>query len=109
MRTKSAYREKPAENIPPAVEAAIAPSPDAPAVAVEVRPGNGAAPEAAHEYEKEITKADETAEALRRQVDALRQSEQLLKQGHVPQALPQQPPTREHLLDQWRRQGVSDA
>jgi hypothetical protein len=93
VRTKSAYR-KPAGNNPPAVEAAIAPAPEAPTVAVEVRP----------EIEPQ---PDETAEALRRQVEALRQSEQLLKQG--PQALPQQPPTREQLLDQWRRQGVSDA
>jgi hypothetical protein len=36
MRTKSAYREKPAENIPPA---AVTAEPEAPAVAVEVHCG----------------------------------------------------------------------
>jgi hypothetical protein len=36
MRTKSAYREKPAENIPPA---AVTAEPEAPAVTVEVHCG----------------------------------------------------------------------
>jgi hypothetical protein len=109
MRTKSAYREKPAENIPPTVEAAIAPSPEAPAVAVDVRPEPEPQPqsEAAREHEQQISQADEAADALRKQIEALRQSEQLQRQAATHAArLQQQPLTREGKLDLWRQQGM---
>jgi hypothetical protein len=116
MKVKTAYRPKPEipENIPaedkPTTEAIIA-APEAPAVAVDVRPGAEpqAETKAEHAYQKEITQADEAAEALRKQIEALRQSEALLKQQAQHAAQVQQaPPTREQLLDQWRRGGVSD-
>jgi hypothetical protein len=104
MRTKSAYREKPAE-ISPAVEAAIAPSPEAPAVAVDVRPGTES--EAERKYAEEVTKADETAEALRRQVEALRDSEALHRHAAEQAArLQQRPLTREEKLGAWKAQGM---
>jgi hypothetical protein len=112
MKTKTAYRPKPEipENIPAentsAVEAVIA-APEAPAVAIEVKPESEppAETEAVREYEKQTTTAAAAAAALKRQVDALRQSEALLRQA----VQPQRPLTREQLLDQWRRGGVSDA
>jgi hypothetical protein len=101
MRTKSAYREKPAENIP-AVEAAIAPSPEASAVAVEVRPESE--PQALSQAERhaEETKADAAAEALKRQLAELTRSEQLLRQ----QPQPPRPMTREQKLAAWHQQGM---
>jgi hypothetical protein len=104
MKTKTAYRPKPempAENIP-AVEAAIEPSPEAPAIAVDVRPETES--EAERKHADEVTKADEAAEALKRQIDALRQSEQLLRQP--PQL--QRPLTREDKLGLWRQQGIAE-
>jgi hypothetical protein len=101
MRTKSAYREKTAENISAAVEAAIA-APEAPAVAAEVKPEPQAETEAAHKYAEQVTTADQAAEALRRQVEALRASEALLRQA----AQPQRPLTREEKLAVWQHQGM---
>jgi hypothetical protein len=96
VRTKSAYR-KPAENNPPAVEAVIAPAPEAPAVAaVEVRPEP--------EPQPESSQVDEAALALKKRVEELRQSEALLRQAAQP--IPQ-PPTREQVLASWKAQGMS--
>jgi hypothetical protein len=117
MKVKTAYRPKSEipENISaenkPAAEAVIA-APEAPAVAaVEVRHDpTGPQAEAAREYEKRASEPDEAALALQRQIEELRKSEALLKQHAQHAAQVQQaPPTREQLLDQWRRQGVSDA
>jgi hypothetical protein len=101
MRTKTAYREKPVENIPPAAILA-----EAPAVVAEVRPETEAQPEteAEHKYAEQVTTADEAAAALKRQVEALRQSEALLKQA----AQPQRPLTREDKLGLWRQQGIPE-
>jgi hypothetical protein len=98
MKTKTAYRpksESPAENIPadkPAVEAVIAPSPEAPTVGVDVRP------------DTEATKADAAAEALKRQVEELARSEAFLRQQAQPQ--PPRPMTREEKLAVWQQQGM---
>jgi hypothetical protein len=109
MKTKTAYRPKSGtpENIPPenkpAVEAVIA-APEAPAVAVDVRPETEtpAEREAERNHAEEVTKADEAAEALRRQVAALRQSEALLRQA----AQPQRPLSRDEKLALWQHQGM---
>jgi hypothetical protein len=109
MRDKTAYRPK-----PETPEAVIAAPAEGPAVAVDIRPASESAetqPEAAREYEKEATKADEAAEALRRQVDALRMSEQLNRQQaeHVARLQQWQSLTPAQKLDQWRQQGMADA
>jgi hypothetical protein len=115
MKTKTAYRPKSeilAENTPsenkPTVEAAIAPSPEAPAVAVDVRPGAEPQPQSVREHEKQISEADEAAAALKRQIEALRESEALNRHAAQQAArLQQQPPlTREGKLDLWRQQGM---
>jgi hypothetical protein len=103
MRTKSAYREKHAENSSPAVEAAIAPSPEAPTIAAEVRAESETPASAEAERAQEITKIDAAAEALKRQVEALRQSEALLRQP----AQPPRPMTREQKLAAWKAQGMA--
>ena len=97
MRTKTKYREINSENTPAEkelpVEAVIAP-PEAPAVAVAVEPQpQPPAPVAA-------------SEALSRQLDELKRSEELVRQRA---AAPQQPPTREQRLALWRQQGLSEA
>jgi hypothetical protein len=100
MRTKSAYREKPAENTP-AVEIETAPSPEAPVVAAEVRAESEAPAQSKVDR-------DEAAEALQKQIEELRKSEALQRQAAQQAArLQQQPPlTREGKLDLWRQQGM---
>jgi hypothetical protein len=101
MRTKTQYREAKSESIP-AVEAAIAPSPEAPTVAVDVRPESEPQTQSEPERRAEEIKADAAAEALKRQIEALRQSEALLRQP--PQ--PQRPLSRDEKLAVWRQQGM---
>jgi phage I-like protein len=107
MRTKSAYREKAAENIPPV---AVAAAPDGPVVAVEQH-HEPRAELAALEYAEKATKADEAAEALRKQVEELRKSERLLAQQaqYAAQLQQQRPPTRSEKLAMWRAQGTPEA
>jgi hypothetical protein len=112
MRTKSAYRENKSESEnKPAVEAAIAPSPEAPAVAVDVRPESEPQPQpqpqAVREHEKQISEADEGATALKRQIEALRESEALNRHAAQQAArLQQRPLTREEKLAAWKAQGM---
>jgi hypothetical protein len=100
VKTKTAYRVKPEippDNIPPA-EAVVAP--EAPTVAVDVQP-----------QPQSVSQTDETAAALQKQIDALRQSEQLQRQqaehtARLQQQQFQQPATREQKLDAWKNLGM---
>jgi hypothetical protein len=100
MRTKSAYREKPAANINPPAEAVITPAPDAPAVAAEVRPQS--------EPQAGSSQPDEAAAALRRQIDELRRSETMNRRAAELAVRPQQPLSREQKIELWRQQGMGD-
>ena len=111
-RTKTRYREiksdippveeTPEPNIPAVeidgekVEPVVAASIEAPA---EVEPSNTVA----HAIEAAAT-ADDAALALKRQVEALRQSEELQRQ-HAAYMAAQRPPTREEKLALWKQQG----
>lgn len=95
MRTKTKYREIKSENIPVEKELPVeaVTAPEAPAIAVQVEP-----------KQPEPIPA---AEALKAQLEALKQSEELQRQ-HAAQ-IAQQPVTREQTLDLWKRQGLSEA
>jgi hypothetical protein len=106
MRTKTAYRENKSEGgNKPAVEAATAPSPEATEAGIQEQSEkllDAIETPATRKYAEEATKADEAAAALRRQIEALRHSEALLRQP--PQ--PQRPLTREEKLAAWKTQGM---
>lgn len=110
-RIKSAYREKSASNIPveeiakpniPKVEIDNVKADPVVAASIEVEPSDAvvAAIETA-------TKADDAALALKRQVEALRQSEEMQRQ-QAAQLAAQRPMSREDKIKLWRSQGLSD-
>jgi hypothetical protein len=68
----ASLRKTPTPNIPQVKIDGVEATPDL-AVSAEL-------PDAAHEYEKEITTADEASAVLKRQIEALEQSEQLQRQ-----------------------------
>jgi hypothetical protein len=100
MAIKTAYKEKPTENIP-AEELPVTISSDGLPV---VEPAESPQPEsnAAVEAEQAAAVADEAAQALRQQVEAHRQAETLQAQ-HQQAAMAQQhvPVTREEKLAAW--------
>jgi hypothetical protein len=108
MRTKSAYREKPAENIPPAVEAAIAPAAEAPQV-THNKTTDGIEIDFAPE-----PKPDEAALALQRQIEELRKSEELNRQRQEQQT--RQQAEQQNYAQQlqqvflyWKNSGLSES
>ena len=108
MRTKTQYRDAKSE-----IPAVAVGQPDGSAVAVDVEhhgePEPIAEAEALHEHQAEVEKADEAALALKKQIDALRQSEELNRRAAAQAAqLQQRPPTREEKLGYWRSQGMPE-
>ena len=117
MRTKSQYRDNKSEADIPAV--AIG-QPDGAAVAVDVEHHGEPKPEPIveierevsqelHAHEQKVAEADEAALALKNQIAALRQSEELQRQQAQYLAQPQRPPTRDEKLASWHAQGMTDA
>ncbi|MGA8697164.1 MAG: hypothetical protein WB689_25665 [Xanthobacteraceae bacterium] len=116
MKTKTAYRpQKPEAEIP----AVVVGQPDGSAAAVAVEHHHEPATEpiveiereqeaALHEHKAEVTKADEAAAALKRQIEELTRSEALQKQAAQYAAQPQRPLTRDEKLALWRQQGMPD-
>ena len=109
MAVKTAYKPKkefPAENIPTVEIDGVEAEPVA-ALSAEVSPElepAEAESEAVREYEKEVAKADAASLALKRQIEALRRSEEIQRQ-QAAQLAAQRPPTREEKLAMWRQQG----
>jgi hypothetical protein len=88
----------------PHVEPKLEPAPDSPAALAEKIEAQQL------EHEIRVERADEAADRLRDQLKALAQSEQAIRQHQAAQmAATQRPQTREQLLEQWRREGVSEA
>jgi hypothetical protein len=103
MRTKSAYREKPSDEIP---EPVTVPSDGLPAI--EPQPESN--PEAV-QAEQVAIEADAAAIALKAQLAAHRQAEALQSQHQQAAAMAQQqaPTSREEKLAMWKTQGMSEA
>ena len=114
MAIKTAYKpKKSVENIPvekdlaaideniPKVEINSEAQEPIAALSVEAEPA------AAVAAINEATKVDDAALALKKQLDAVRQNEELQRQQAAMMAA-LQPPTREQLLDQWKKQGMSE-
>jgi hypothetical protein len=109
-RLKSAYREKPAEEIPPGLLTLAVP-PDVPAseppviAAAEIESPQPESNPAA-EAEEAAVKADEAALALKGQIEAAKRAEALQRQPALqPQPLPT---SREGRLSLWQSAGVND-
>jgi hypothetical protein len=109
MRLKSAYREKSreisAEEIPkPEIKTDGAES-DVTAVRIE-------APESEDDpivaVIGAVTEADASKYALLRQIESLRQSEELQRQHHAAMMAAQRPMTRDDRLEVWKAQGLSE-
>jgi hypothetical protein len=116
MKAKSAY--KPRRRGPETPEMAGAamsePAPEAPKL--EPAADSPAAlaekvEEQQLEYEKRVEQADEAARALKARLAEIERSSELNRQyqAQMAQMAATQRPTREQLLEQWRRQGVSPA
>lgn len=104
MRTKSAYREKsneiPAPNIPAIKIDGEQPEATV-GMAAHIPAEDGAVDIAVASAEQAATDADAAKLALVRQIEALKQSEQLQRQRHAAMAHAQRP-THDQLLQHWR-------
>ena len=123
MRTKTKYRENNSANIPAdnksPVEAAIITAPEAAAVPKAEINGEQISPEAMDQINvvdvadndavaaaiEQAAKADESKTALLKQIEVLRQNEQLQRQQA---AAMQRPMSREDKIALWQTQGLSD-
>jgi hypothetical protein len=101
VKTKTAYRPK---NIP-----AETPEPPQPSETIRVEfTNNEIDPSIGIVGADEIPNPDEASEALKRQINALQQSEELQRQ-YATQARQQRPPSREEKLSAWRAQGAEES
>lgn len=117
-RTKTRYREIksntppveefPAENIPEIKLNGVEAEPVA-AAPSEIQPQPEPNLEAIAKAANEAATADEAALALKRQIEALHQSEQLQRQHQAAQMAQNVPTTREGKLSLWESQGASAA
>ena len=111
MKAKSAYKpRRRGPETPEMVAAAI--SEPAPQVEPKLEPAADSPAALAEkieeqqlEYEKRTEQADEAAERLRDQLKALAHSENIIRQHQAAQMA--QRPTRQQLLEEWQRQGLS--
>ena len=89
----------------PEVQPKLEPAPESPAALAEK------IEEQQLEYEKRTEQADEAARALKARLAEIERSAELNRQyqAQAAQMAAQRPMTREQLLEQWRREGVSDA
>jgi hypothetical protein len=62
----------------------------------------------AEEYERKVIEADEATRALKAQIAAISQAQELNRQVQAAR-MAQRPPTRDELLEHWRQQGLSAA
>jgi hypothetical protein len=116
MKVKTAYRPQKSEAEIPAVAVG---QPEGSAAAVSVEHHHEPEPEPVaeikreesellSEHAKEVSKADEAAAALKGQIEALRQSEELNRQAAAQAAYsPQRPMTRDEKLAAWKAQGMA--
>ena len=106
MKTKTAYRPK---NIPTEEPSNIPEEPPQPSELVRVEFTDKTEPAVAVVSQDQYPEPNEAAEALKRQLEHLRTSEELQRRHAERMAQQQQqPPTHQQLLQAWRSQGADE-
>ena len=106
MKTKTAYRPK---NIPTEEPSNIPEEPPQPSESVRVEFTDKTEPAVAVVSQDQYPEPNEAAEALKRQLEHLRTSEELQRRHAERMAQQQQqPPTHQQLLQAWRSQGADE-